>query len=68
MLHSKDFRFLSVFLLNAWLGLRFNKSALADFEKRCISSDAEPEEKVRTGLAIMKEALRSKEKDRKHRN
>jgi hypothetical protein len=57
MLDSSDFQFLSVFLLISWLGLRFDREALADFENRCVSSDTEPKDKIETGLAILKEAL-----------
>ncbi len=63
MLDSNRFGFLSVFLLISRLGLRFDRSALADFENRCVNPVMEPKERIRTGLAILKDALRSKNKD-----
>lgn len=57
MLERGDYTLESVFLLVSWLGLRFDPDALRDFERHCIGSDAEPDLRIKTGLAILKKAL-----------
>ena len=56
MLKNSDFRFLSVFLVVSWLGLRHDTKLLIAFERRCISPDLEPQDRIRIGLEILEKA------------
>lgn len=56
MLNRHDFRFVAVFLILAWIGLRHDTELLSDFEGRCIRPEMEPEDRICIGLEILKEA------------
>jgi hypothetical protein len=60
MLKSDDFRFLSVFLLISWLGLGFDKEALAEFENSCFKPDMDAPDRIMIGLSILRSARKSK--------
>jgi hypothetical protein len=57
MAEEADYRFLRIFEILAWVGLRCRADLMADFETLCKSSANDPENILQEGREILKAAL-----------